>query len=107
MKGKGLTKADKARHDIMRDIGCIICKDLEGCFTPTAIHHIDGKTKAGAHQKTLGLCFWHHMADQQQPKTPAYTSRHPDKTAFEARYGSEAELLERQNELIAEYENNH
>ena len=100
MKGRHLQKADKDRFKIMADIGCIICRKFLGIWGPCEIHHTDGKTKGGAHQATLGLCFLHHRegSDNQQ-----YTSRHPHKAKFEERYGTEAELLEYQNKLIKEY----
>jgi hypothetical protein len=40
------------------------------------------------------------MADQENPLNPEYTSRHPYKKRFEARYGTEAELLEETNRRL-------
>jgi len=72
---------------------------------PTQIHHINGSKNQDSHKNTIGLCYFHHMADQQQPKTKNYVSRHPYKKQFEAEYGTEQELLEYQNRLIEEYGN--
>ena len=94
MKGKTLTKAEKLYHDELRELGCIVCILESGTYTPPQIHHRNGKTKDGAHMDVLGLCYCHHMADQQQPKSPLYVSRHPHKAMFEERYGTEQYLQE-------------
>lgn len=99
MNGCKPNKEMQARHDKMREIGCIICR-MAGFNTPAQIHHIDGCKTQDDHAKTLGLCFYHHMGDQQLPPNPVYTSRHPSKKKFEDRYGSEEELLIYQNELL-------
>lgn len=88
MKGKAPTKAEKALHDKIAALGCIACH-LDGIFNPwVSIHHIDGRTKPGAHLKVLPLCFLHH-----QGGTESEPSVHPWKTRFEKRYGVQAELL--------------
>lgn len=88
----------------MREIGCIICLEEGYNYCPCQIHHIDGCKTQAAHAKTLGLCYLHHMADQQKPVNRGkYISRHPWKQAFEKRYGTEQNLLIRQNKLIEEY----
>ena len=99
MNGITPNKAMKKRHDLMREIGCILCL-REGQRTPPEIHHISGCKTQDDHANTLALCYWHHMADQQNPPEVRYTSRHPNKAAFERRYGTEQELLEYQNRLI-------
>ena len=96
MKGRRHTKADKERFSKIVDIGCIACKRYHAVFSPCAIHHIDGKTKPGAHKKTIGLCGAHHQ-------TGGYgVALHSGKAVFEKKYGTEQELLEYQNELINE-----
>jgi len=57
-----------------------------------------GKTKDGAHFKVLPLCFLHH---QEGSDNCIYVSRHPNKTAFERRYGTEESLLKQVDELLA------
>lgn len=97
---RSYTKADKERGVKLRDLGCIVCL-LEGLGeTPPAIHHIDGKTKPGCHQKTLGLCKNHHqIKDNEKPQR--WISRHGDgRHAFEEAYGDEYWLLEQTNQLI-------
>ena len=78
------------------EFGCVVCHRELGVFTPAAIHHLQGKTKPGAHKLSIGLCARHHQIPGQ-----GYVSRHGDsKTQFEAAYGSELELLEFLREIL-------
>jgi hypothetical protein len=77
--------------DSVSQMGCIVCKLHYDCFTPAEIHHISGKTKPGAHLKTIGLCYRHH---REGVNNEMYVSRHPNKREFEKRYGTEEYLLE-------------
>lgn len=105
MAKRNYTLKDKERADKLRDLGCIVCLNTLEIHTPPAIHHIDGQTKPGCHELTLPLCPKHHQekcsyllyhGDSQ------WVSRHGDGRAdFEAAYGTEQELLEQVNELIA------
>lgn len=97
---RSLTKADKERGEKLRELGCIVCLNQLGVFTPPAIHHIDGKTKEGCHQLTLPLCPNHH---QIKSNSREWVSRHGDGLrAFEDIYGSEWYMLEDVNRLINE-----
>ncbi|WP_339669077.1 Ref family recombination enhancement nuclease [uncultured Paraglaciecola sp.] len=40
-----------------------------------SIHHIDGRTKEGAHKKCLPLCGWHH--DVPIPKNSPAFAKYP------------------------------
>jgi len=98
MQSKSLTKADKRRFEQLQEMGCCVCLIHYGEFRPCDIHHIDGKTKPGAHQKTIGLCNpGHHMNGSD--KLP-FISRHPYKARFEAAYGTELELLIQVEDLL-------
>lgn len=103
MNGCKPNKAMQRRHDIMREIGCIICK-RGGIYTPCQIHHITGTKTQADHARTLGLCPYHHMGEQLFGTSPEYVSRHPNKKAFEREYDQESDLLIEQNKLIEEYE---
>lgn len=100
MNGCKPNKAMQARHDAMREIGCILCKREGYIYAPTQIHHINGCKTQKAHAQTLALCYRHHMADLHMPISKNYTSRHPYKKSFERRYNTERELLKYQNELL-------
>jgi hypothetical protein len=47
----------------------------------------------------LGLCALHHRGGANGDQ---YTSRHPWRKAFEARYGTELQLLDKTRELCGE-----
>ena len=83
----------------LADLGCIVCLLYLNTWTPPEIHHIYGRTKPGAHQFTLPLCYHHHNAwvDCEE-----YTSRHPYKARFVQRYGTEEELLAKVEELLCQ-----
>lgn len=84
------TAAESRWMDAIVAYGCIACR-LDGMAPrPTCVHHIlRGGVRMG-HLFTLGLCPGHH---QDGTGEPGLISRHPWKTRFEARYGTELELL--------------
>ena len=99
MKGRSPSAADKRLHSDMAALGCIACR-IDGHHNPTvSIHHIDGRTKAGAHSKVLPLCAGHH---QDGYGVPGLIAVHPWKRRFEDRYGRQEELLAKCLELIDE-----
>lgn len=76
-------------------VGCIACR-IDG--TPTnhcSIHHIDGRTKPGAHLNVLPLCARHHQTGGTEAP-----SIHPWKRRFEDKYGTQEHLLARCNEIL-------
>jgi hypothetical protein len=88
MKGKAPTKAEKALHDKIARLGCIACMK-DGFFNDhVSIHHVDGRTKPGAHLKVLALCGPHHQDDGS-----GTIAVHPWKARFEERYGSQTDLI--------------
>ena len=91
MKSRNPTRAERDWMDAITNHGCVVCQREFGIFTDAEIHHIDGKTKPGAHLKTIPLCYRHHREGED---CNGYTSRHPYKKRFEGRYGREEELLE-------------
>ena len=90
MNGRTPTKAEKQWMQAIVDYGCVVCRN-EGKHTPPSVHHINGSKKEGCHFETLPLCWYHH---QEGVNTPAYVSRHPWKSEFEKRYGTEEKLLD-------------
>ena len=100
--GRNANKAERERFDKLYELGCIVCRNEGKGFVPTAVHHIDGQSKKGAHLKTIPLCGRHHqIKDNQKPKR--WISIHGDgKKPFEQRYGTQYELLEQVNNLINE-----
>lgn len=90
------TREEAAWMDAITALGCIACR-LDGHYgTPGAVHHIlRGGVRMG-HLYTICLCDPGH----HQNGGPDKISRHPWKTRFEDRYGSEALLLEKSRELV-------
>lgn len=82
------------RYDIIADIGCLICRQ------PPQMHHLrglefgTGTGKKASNDLTIGLCMMHHTGNDGYHHSPA---------TFEAKYGTQANLLEKQNRLIADY----
>lgn len=90
MKGRNPTADEAAHMARVASLGCIVCLLHHGTSSPASIHHIDGRTKPGAHYHVLPLCFLHHQGGADCDE---YTSRHPHKKRFERRYGTEIDLM--------------
>jgi hypothetical protein len=96
MKGTTPTKADREHWDRIASLGCIACR-LDGNHSPeVSIHHVDGRTKPGAHRLVLPLCAGHH---QDGTGIPGLIAVHPYKARFEARYGKQSDLVEMVNSM--------
>lgn len=82
---------DKALWSRLAALGCIACMK-DGRFNDVvSIHHCDGRTKPGCHERVLPLCAEHHQRDDTD--LLQRIAIHPDKGRFEARYGTQAELM--------------
>ena len=91
--GDVVTKAEKEHQAKVASFGCIACW-LDGKLNlHVSIHHVNGRTKPGAHMQVLPLCAGHHQDGAGQDKT--LIAVHPYKARFERAYGSQKELLER------------
>ncbi len=78
------------------EVGCIACR-IDGRINhQVSIHHIDGRTKNGAHSNVLPLCAEHHQTGGEE--APAI---HPWKRRFEAKYGTQAALKAMCDDLLA------
>lgn len=91
MNGRPPT-ADEARFmSAIADLGCVACRH-DGWSNPdVSVHHIDGRTKPGAHLLVLPLCAGHHQ--DGTGTNPTLIAVHPYKARFEARYGDQLALL--------------
>ena len=90
-KGKRApTVAEREWMDAIVEFGCVACW-LDGHESrPPCVHHILRGGHRIGHLFTLPLCDpGHHQGGQPL----GLISRHPDKTIFEARYGTEMYLL--------------
>lgn len=97
MKGATRTKAEKLLHDQLAALGCIACRADGVQNTMVSIHHIDGRTKPGAHERVLPLCAGHH---QDGTGATGLIAVHPWKSRFEKKYGNQLSLLAKCMELI-------
>lgn len=91
MKGRAPTAAEQSFMHAIAGLGCIACRK-DGIANPwVSVHHIDGRTKPGAHMLVLPLCAGHHQDGTGEDKS--LIAVHPDKARFEARYGAQRDLL--------------
>jgi hypothetical protein len=98
MKGRPPTADEERFMSAIASLGCLACAK-DGVENPwISIHHIDGRTKPGAHFLVLGLCAPHHQQDDTDQM--GRVSVHGKKKQFEARYGTQYELLAEASELL-------
>jgi len=92
-----LTK--KVRYAALAELGCIVCYNLSGLFTPTCIHHIrhgQGMSQRSHFSDTLPLCHMHHQGGA------CGVALHAGQSTWEKNFGTETELLEQVNTLIGD-----
>lgn len=94
MKGRNPTADEKRWMNAAAELGCIVCLNEFGIESPAAIHHIEGKTKEGAHFLTIGLCGSHHQTGGEG------VALHHNKTRWEAKHGTQYELLQQVRDII-------
>jgi hypothetical protein len=97
VKGASVSKSDKQLWNALASIGCIACLKDGRPNAWVSIHHIDGRSKPGAHQKVLPLCAEHHQQNDADPL--GRVAVHPNKKRFEQKYGNQYELLEESKKL--------
>lgn len=59
-----LTSAEKRHHDILRQIGCVICREFSGIKVEPSIHHIAEGSGLRSEWMTVGLCPDHHQGPE-------------------------------------------
>ena len=97
-KERAVTAAEKLLWTRLAALGCVACKKDGNFNTHVSIHHVDGRTKPGCHQLVLPLCAGHHQDGTGEDKT--LIAVHPWKARFEARYGTQAELMHECAQLL-------
>ena len=90
MKGRSANLAQKHYHSLLADLGCIACRKHGIHNASVSIHHINGRTRPLAHWQVLPLCSGHH---QDGTGAQGLIAIHPWKGRFEAKYGSQSDLL--------------
>jgi hypothetical protein len=95
-KARSATKSQLRRMLIIKSItGCVACIKDDRDPVPCNAHHMLAGGQRIGHDHTYGLCTFHHVGE---------LSIHGSKRRFLEKYGSEQELLEMTNKLIAEFE---
>lgn len=102
------SKSDLKRYDALQRIGCVCCK-LLGFHNHGDIHHIVSsgyRRLSGGNNSTVVLCPYHHRGiipqgmDRQEVELNFGPSLANGSKPFHARFGTQAELLARTNEVI-------
>lgn len=86
-----MTKADKQHLARVASLGCIVCGQ------PAIIHHITGNkslSQKNPHSETIPLCPKHHKDHGHG------ISLHDGVKTWEAKYGTQRELLEQVREML-------
>lgn len=109
--GKNRTKAEQARFDAIKAGPCIACIqrgiDLSGMGLVEVHHLLSGGRRIG-HMATVGLCTWSHRGvpfdfhSHDEMREHYGPSLAEGSKPFHAEFGSDAELLAIQNELLEE-----
>lgn len=93
-----MTAAERRHLDAVARAGCVICRLHLGTYSPAGIHHVRagvGMGQRSPHTRVLGLCCAHHQ-------TGGYgVAYHAGRQAWEAAYGTEEELLEETERMLA------
>lgn len=100
MKGcnPAATPNDRKRFLLVQEWGCIACRKMGHHGRLCEIHHI----RQGDHELTIGLCVWHQRAQIESVWSKTLgPSLATNKRAFVLAYGSETQLLEETNTMLA------
>lgn len=111
------TPAEEARFAAMRVIGCLACRMNRQRGIATAsfklreleIHHLLSGGRRIGHHATICLCHYHHQGKRLPFLDTGYKaqaqvfgpSMEREPARFRAMYGSQDQLLEQQNALLA------
>ncbi len=103
LKGRTPTTAERVVMDALGKLPCIACLQ-HGKESPLiSLHHIDGRTKPGAHLLQIPLCVYHHQhaaPENVRVEFPWLVPVHADgitggKAEFTRLNGTEKELMDK------------
>lgn len=89
------TKQEREWMTAIVEYGCIACQMDGNLPRPTAVHHIVSGGRRMGHLFTLPLCDTPQGGHHQNGDALGLVSVHPWKKRFEAKYGTQLELLAR------------
>ena len=105
----GVKEIDRARFDAIKNGHCMACVqrgiDMRGQGLVEVHHLLSGGRRIG-HQATVGACCWHHRGavlwghSHQEMRDHYGPSLAEGSKPFHAEFGTNAELLARQNEHL-------
>jgi hypothetical protein len=97
---------DAVKADRLQTIGCLACRK-DGVFgVPADLHHPTSGGRRLGDDKVIPLCPWHHRGVTGLAAAILYhhgPSLANGRKPFEARYGTEAELLAETERLLELY----
>lgn len=101
LKGRTPTAAERVVMDALGKLSCIACLQHGKESPRISLHHIDGRTKPGAHLLQIPLCVYHHQhaaPESVRAEFPWLVPVHADgitggKAEFGRYNGTESELL--------------
>jgi len=103
LKGRAPTAAERVVMDALGKLPCVACLQ-HGKESPLiSLHHIDGRTKPGAHLLQIPLCVYHHQhaaPENVRAEFPWLVPVHADgvtggKAEFTKHNGSEKQLMDK------------
>lgn len=92
-----MKKAEKAHLNRLSELGCIACRNMGFYGTPPEIHHprvFAGVGQKASHYQAIPLCHHHHRTGGHGEAI------HAGQKTWEARFGTEKELLEQVKALL-------
>jgi len=112
-KTKTATPAEKRRMELIKGLGCVACVLAQWPDVQCEVHHVvEGRVRLG-HDKTMGLCLWHHRGEcangyqgytKQQMSGMIGPSLAHGSYNFAENFGSQATLVAVQDYIIELFE---
>lgn len=91
-----MSKAEREHLARVAALGCCVCRNEGLGDTPASAHHINcgAMGRKASDFETIPLCPSHHQYADGTAKYGGHIAVHRGLESFEARYGTERELLE-------------
>lgn len=101
------TKAEAARIEAVKFLGCLCCRQRGIVSGVAEYHHLLSGGRRRGHMFGIGLCSWHHRAapfgrwpNARACRDELGPSLNEGSRLFHIVFGSDAELLAQQNGLL-------
>lgn len=109
--GKPRTKAEQARFDRIKSGNCMACMQRGVDVSEQGlveVHHLLSGGRRIGHMATVGLCIWLHrnqlfwLCTHEEMREHYGPALSEGSKPFRDEFGTDAELLQMQNELLGE-----